>query len=288
MTTDTGIEKAGYIPSGGGQVYCFVSAPRDPPLGPGKAVLLLGPLAEEKKSSFHALAEMARSLAAAGLTALRVDFRGTGDASGTSEELSVGSMIEDALAAAAFARSECGAKRMGVVGLRLGGAVAVLSASRSEVDAMALVEPVVSGEAYVRSLSRQQAIRRMLTSGKGEKSEGEEDARGPLDLDGLALDRGFIAELQKVDVTRAAMELRSGPGPAALVLQVAARAEPSRELNVLGEALGHSARVEAVVARPFWLQTDYVDPAPVTRRVVEFLRSTFDDRLGDGEEVDSE
>jgi pimeloyl-ACP methyl ester carboxylesterase len=288
VKTDTGIEKAGYIPSGDGQVYCFVSAPQDPPPGPEMAVLLLGPLAEEKKSSLRALVEMARSLAAAGLTALRVDFRGTGDASGTSEELSIESMIEDVLAASAFAARECGAKRVGVVGLRLGGAVAVLSASRSEVDAMVLVEPVVSGEAYVRSLFRQQAVRRMLTSGKGSKPEGEEDAHGPLDLDGLALDRGFIAELQEVDVTRAAMALRPGPCPAAFVLQVAARAEPSRELSVLGEALGESTRVEAVVARPFWLQTDYVDPEPVTRRVVEFLRSAFGDRLGGGEEVDSE
>jgi pimeloyl-ACP methyl ester carboxylesterase len=288
VTTDTGIEKAGYIPSGGGQVYCFVSAPPAPSPGTGKAVLFLGPLAEEKKSSLHALVEMARSIAAAGLTALRVDFRGTGDASGTSEELSIESMIEDVLAAVAFARSECGAKRVGVVGLGLGGAVAVLSARRSEIDAMVLVEPVVSGEAYVRSLSRQQAIRRMLTSGKGEKPEGKEDALGPLDLDGLALGHEFIAELQEVNVTRAAMELRPGPGPAALVLQVAAREEPSRELNVLGEALGHSARVEAVVARPFWLQTDYVDPAPVTKRVVEFLRSTYGDLTGCGEEVDSE
>ncbi len=285
------LERAGHCPSGDGSIYCFVSMPagRDAHC----AVVLLGPFAEEKKSSLRPIVEMAREMAAAGFTAVRIDFRGTGDASGPSEELSVESMVEDALSAVAFARSECGAKRVAFVGLRLGGAVAVLAAGRTKpdsppVDALVLVEPVVSGKAYVRALSRQQAIRRMLTSGSGKRSQAEDEEEGPLDLDGLAVGRGFLAGLEKVDVTRAAVELRSGPSTAALVLQVGPRARPSRKLAVLAEALGESARLEAVVARPFWLQTDYVDPAPVTARVLEFMGSAFSALHGDDEEADSE
>ena len=280
------LEKAGYCPSGDGSIYCFVSMPAGS--DSHVAVVLLGPFAEEKKSSLRPLVEMAREMAAAGLTAVRVDFRGTGDASGLSEELSVESMVEDALSAVGFARSECGAERVALVGLRLGGAVAVLAASRARANALVLVEPVVSGAAYVRSLSRQQAIRRMLTSGSGKRSQAEDEEEGPLDLDGLAVGRGFLAGLEKVDVTRAAVELRSGPSTAALVLQVGPRARPSRKLAVLAEALGESARHEAVVARPFWLQTDYVDPAPVTARVLEFMGSAFGALHGDDEEADSE
>ncbi len=290
------LEETGYVPSGDGSIYCFVSMPAG--RNAHCAAVLLGPFAEEKKSSLRPLVEMAREMAAAGFTAVRLDFRGTGDASGPSEELSVESMVEDALSAVAFARSECGAKRVALVGLRLGGAVAVLAAGRARADALVLVEPVVSGAAYVKSLSRQQAIRRMLTSGSGRKSRGQDNRgqdnrgqdneEGPLDLDGLAMGRGFLAGLEKVDVTRAAVELRSDPSAAALVLQVGPRARPSRKLAVLAEALGGAARLEAVVARPFWLQTDYVDPAPVTARVLDFMGSAFGALHGDGEEADSE
>ncbi len=159
-------EETGYIPSGAGQLYGLLLE-SEAAIDEGKAVVLLAPLAGERKSSLKALVEVARALAAAGLIVLRIDYRGTGDSSGKSEDLSIESMVEDAVAAARHLRREYGCRGVSLAGLRLGGAVALLAAERAGAEALALVEPVVTGAAYVRELERQQSIRRMLTKGRG-------------------------------------------------------------------------------------------------------------------------
>jgi alpha/beta superfamily hydrolase len=260
-------EETGYVPSGNGHVYSFLCAPEGLAAG---GVVILGPLAEEKKSSLRALVETARALAReAGLAALRIDFRGTGDSSGRSEGATLDTMAEDAVSASDWLSERLGRARVSLLGLRLGAAVAVLAAERAAPSRLVLVEPVVDGAAYVRELERQRAIRRMLTRGSGARAaEGEE---GPFDLDGLALGRGFLGELARLDLVERARVLAAKASPRALVLQVGAPKALRRELASLAQALGGAASAEAVVAEPFWLQTDYVDPAPAVERIVRFL-----------------
>ena len=260
-------EETGWVPSGGGNAYGFLARPDEPT---GAGCVLLAPLADERKSSLRSMVEVARTLAASGIAALRVDYRGSGDSSGASNEMTLASMAEDAAAGAEYLRADCGCDKVALAGLRLGGAVALLAAERARADAVVMIEPVADGAAYVRELRRRMSIRRMLT--KGQEAAGDaEDSGAPFDLDGTALDRTFLAEIEALDLAGAARAFSGPEGPAAFVLQVGPWRAATAGNASLAEAFGERVRLSVLRAEPFWLQTDYVDPAPAAEEVVRFL-----------------
>ncbi len=246
-------------------VYAWTCRPKGEP---GTGVVMLAPLADERKSSLRPMVEIARALAAVGLASVRIDYRGTGDSGGDSRNVSLESMTADVVAAAGWLRDELGCREVALVGLRLGAAVAVLAAEDARAHALVLVEPVVKGASYMREIRRQQSVRRLLTRGAGRPAP---DADGPFDLDGMALDRAFVESLEALDLASPAPEILSNKGPRSLVLQLGARKAASAEVKLLAEALGGRAELDVLVAEPFWLQTDYVDPAPAAARIVAFL-----------------
>jgi len=262
-------EESGWLPGGGGwSLLCLPAAPR------GAGCVLLPPLADERKSSLRPMVEIARALADVGITALRIDYRGTGDSSGRSLDTTLSSMVEDALAAADHIRKDLGCERVALAGLRLGGSVALLAAQRARADSVVVMEAVNDGAAYVRELRRRQTIRRMLTKGKG-AAEGDENASGPFDLDGNALARAFVKEMEGLDLVETARGFSARKAARSLVLQVGPRRAASKANAALAEALGPDARLAVIRAEPFWLQTGYVDPAPATREIERFLVERF-------------
>jgi len=262
-------EESGWLAGGG--VFSLLCLPAEPRCA---GCVLLAPLADERKSSLRPMVEIARVLAEDGIAALRIDYRGAGDSSGSSLETTLSSMTEDAVAAANHLGNDLGCEKIALAGLRLGGAVALLAAERARADAVVMLEAVVDGAAYVRELRRRQAIRRMLTKGKGAADE-DEDASGPFDLDGTALDRVFVEEMEGLDLLQTARGLSARKAPRSLVLQVGPRRAASKTNAALADALGRDARLAVIRAEPFWLQTGYVDPAPATREIERFLVESF-------------
>jgi len=262
-------EESGYLASGGGSIYCTLfRRSRDVAGAPGLCAVLLGAFAEERKSSTRPLVEIARALASGGVPCARVDFRGCGDASGRSVEISLPGMIEDAVAAASGVAAELSCARVALCGLRLGGSVALLAspALKGTLGACVMIEPVVKGESYVRELTRKQAIRKMMTKGS---AKGDEEGAGDVfDLDGIELARSFVDEMGGIDLVESARGPARGV-PVAAIVQVGARTSPTRDNAALAGALG--ARLEVVRIEPFWLQTERVDVGPVASVVGDVL-----------------
>lgn len=93
--------------------------------GDGAHAVVLAHGAIFDKESWH---DLATRLAAAGFSALAIDFRGYGDSrAGRSR----GALFEDVLAAVRYARSE-GAERIAVLGGSMGGGAAGTAAARAE------------------------------------------------------------------------------------------------------------------------------------------------------------
>jgi pimeloyl-ACP methyl ester carboxylesterase len=271
------VEEAGYVPSGDGFVYVFAARPASPAAA---GAVILGPIAEEKRSSARALVDLARELASAGILAVRADWRGTGDSSGRSRDLALRSMVEDAASAAREVRSAAGVERLALVGLRLGALVSCLALDEVRPDALVLVEPVVSGSDCVRDLMRAHAIRRMMTRGASTSPEGG----GTVDLDGLELSRRFLDELSAAEAADAGGD-PAKTRPSALVIQVGPRRSPSAALAAVARRLSPGARCEAVVAEPFWLQAENVDAGGAIRLTRAFLSETLLARPGTGGEA---
>jgi len=159
------------------------------------AVVCCPTMGVEYASAHRAIRTLAEQLAAAGFLALRFDYEGTADSSG--DESGPGqleSWRRSVREAVALVR-ECGAARVAMVGIRIGGTLAAeTAASDGDVDALVLWDPCGNGRSFVRE---QQAL--MALSIGDLPSEGVELDPGAVEVLGSVLSAETVADLGTLD-----------------------------------------------------------------------------------------
>lgn len=105
-------------------------------------------------------------LAQAGHDVLRFDYYGSGDSAGAEEEFSLEGCVEDTEAAVQEVQDLARVRRVTLVGLRLGAAVAATAAGRLRgVDRLVLWDPVSDGESHVDGLVSRSGGRDSVVNG---------------------------------------------------------------------------------------------------------------------------
>src|SRR6266496_586332 len=118
------------------------------------AVLLCQSIGDEYIRSHRACRQLAIRLSKVGFPVLRFDYSGCGDSDGDEQDSSLEGWLADIGTATDVLRQKSGAQRVIFAGMRLGGMLAVLAATRrNDVIGLALWEPVISGEAYLAELA---------------------------------------------------------------------------------------------------------------------------------------
>ncbi len=185
----------------------------------GRGVVLCSALGHEELSTHRAWRGLAQQLAAMGLPALRFDYHGTGDSLGDDEEPErLRAWTDSVLAAVRWMREEAGVSEVGLVGLRLGAALAAKAACELDgVAALALLAPVVSGRAYVRELK---ALARLAPPLPGAPPAARADNDANLEVGGFVFTAATQRELGTIDLAK----LDRRPAPRILILK---RADPA-------------------------------------------------------------
>lgn len=118
------------------------------------AVLLCNPFGEEAARAHRIYRVLATQLERAGYAVMRFDYSGTGDAFGDDHDVTVDGWLADIRLAADELRAASGAKRVVVIGLRLGATLAALATRGGALRPRHLLlwDPVVDGAAYLRQL----------------------------------------------------------------------------------------------------------------------------------------
>lgn len=112
---------------------------------PVPGVLILHGFTGTKVEPHRIFVKTARRLASEGIAALRIDFIGSGDSEGDFEQMTISGEVADALNALNYLRDHkrVDAKRVGILGLSLGGAVTALCLPKAgDVKAVVLWAPV--------------------------------------------------------------------------------------------------------------------------------------------------
>ena len=153
-----------YLDAAGEAVAGMFHAPEGTPSGVG--VLLLAPFGWDDQSAFRPRRDWACALAAAGHAALRIDLPGSGDSAGSPRDPDrLGAWTAAAAAAAAWLR-QGGAGRVTVIGMGLGGLVALSAlADGTPIEDLVLWGVPARGRTLVRELK---AFGRLEASQTGE------------------------------------------------------------------------------------------------------------------------
>ena len=259
--------------SGGCTLRGVVHRPAQEP--PAAGILFVHPFAEEKKCSHRVFVEMARAAADAGCAVLRFDFRGCGDSEGLFEEASPDAWRADLRRAFALARESLGAPRMGLLGLRLGAALAAeLAEEELELAFLLLWEPVVEGERYLSLTMRRSMMRRKLTEHEGGEVLGEEDERDEeaveVDFDGYLVPAETQQQIAEIDLLA---DSKAYPGPT-LLLNLSGRSKVAPAFEKLA-SLYVSGEAQTVRQEPIWSTVGLVDATPTINASLEWLRKTL-------------
>lgn len=126
-------------------LYSPAAAPRL-----ARGVVICPPFGQEYMRSHRTCRILASRLARTGHDVLRLDYFGTGNSHGESKDLSVSGAIDDVITAAQEISDIAAVRRVTLVGLRIGAAIAAFAAARvGTVDKLVLWDPVADGSRYL-------------------------------------------------------------------------------------------------------------------------------------------
>jgi pimeloyl-ACP methyl ester carboxylesterase len=122
--------------------------------GRSRSAVLCYPWGVEYVYAHRSMRHLAVRLSLSGCHTLRFDYFGTGDSAGECSETSLAGMESDVETAIESLKDIAGTRSVSLIGLRLGANVASRVALRhpSEVEALVLWDPIISGGQYVRDL----------------------------------------------------------------------------------------------------------------------------------------
>lgn len=184
---------AGEVP-----VYAVLHAPAAADQG-NTAVLILPPFGWEEVCSYRSRRHWAIELARVGFPAVRVDLPGAGDSGGAASDADMLDRWDVAVRSAlGWLRGLAGVTRVAVIGIRLGGLLAIRAlAGGAQIDDLVLWGVPARGRAYVRELRIHSEV---VASGSYEEHDSRIESDGTLAFAGFVMKPATAAALEAVDV----------------------------------------------------------------------------------------
>ena len=241
------------------------------------AVVLCPSFGHEYIAAHNSIHSLAAQLSRAGFHVLRFDYYGCGDSAGSMDEVTVDQWVEDVGTAIEEVRDTSGARRVCVIGLRLGAALAALAATRARaagdkyVHGAVLWDPVVRGGAYLDELTnlQQKWVGAMYVAPPRHISGAE----GP-EVMGFRLPSEFQDQLRAVDLH----ELDGLPAVHTLIIdQSGDEACVSLKQRLDGHGSGVTQEVNEAGAAWFgegW-QTIALPPTKVLQRITQWVTEAY-------------
>jgi exosortase A-associated hydrolase 2 len=224
------------------------------PSGRARAGLVVCPaFGDEMVTTYARLATWAKELTEKRFAVLRHHPFGTGESDGDCGEFSLNGAADDAIAAIQWMRANVGSDLLGLFGLRLGAAVAAISALAAKPDFVVLWAPIVDTRRYFRELLRwrlakelvHQRVERVVLTVNDMMAQLE--ANQTLDLVGYEISPEFYRQMTSGNCW-------PQQPPSARILWVARPQEETKAESIVAPWRERGARVDLVIAPEpiFW------------------------------------
>lgn len=170
-----------------------------------KGMVFCPPFGDERQRSHRVYVNFARKLCLEGFPVLRFDYRGDGDSRGELSQVTIKTGIEDITEAISTLRKRSGVERIGLLGLRFGGTLASLVASKDpQVNFMALWAPIVDSAKYIQEYLRANLVTQMVLYGKIKSTRQELteslEKGGKVNVEGYEITGEFYREAKEINL----------------------------------------------------------------------------------------
>ena len=195
-----------------------------------RGVILCSPIGPESDYIHRIWGEFANRLAAAGVSVLRFDYRGTRDSQEAADaSRPVAAWVESVKAARRWMTAEAGVEDVALCGLRFGAAMALACAEElKDIERIVLLAPVGSGATYCRELAMLARV-------------AHAEARLP---DHVAIDDGGLGLAPEIMSDIRGLELAVGDVPAIRKALVIARPSAAGERKLTERLKAQGGEVE--------------------------------------------
>lgn len=220
------------------------------------------PLFDERKCAYRFSYQSRNAFESAGLNLERFDYRGTGEAEGEFENVSIETLHEDL-------ERQINGDEVSLIGLRFGATLALEYCSRNpeSVRNLVLLEPVIDGAAYVDYLHRKQHIKDLMTG----KSALELQDNVYINIEGYKTKRHFIKQIESLDLTE--MLPIKAINTSVLIVQIPKQSQIKPEITHLAELLTNSTKqiyIENIDTPTFWERIPISDYSKLTKKVLRW------------------
>lgn len=161
-------------------------------------VVLCYPVGQEYIRSHRAFLRLGILLASAGFNVLRFDYYGCGDSEGDFDKADFRQWMEGIDTAIDELQSGCDAKKMYLVGLRMGATMSAIAGSRrDDIDGVVLWEPIVNGRAHITELNNEH---RVWLQGSFARPIQRSIAEPKYEVLGYPLSASLVGDIEKIDL----------------------------------------------------------------------------------------
>lgn len=234
------------------------------------AIVLCHPWGPEYLYAHRSMRQLASMLNTAGFHTLRFDYFGTGDSAGDMMQADLRGWEEDIEMAIDELKDMTGAFRVALVGLRLGAILAARVAAKRgrEVEALALWDPMVSGNEYLlellRSASSRPIEKAQLTVEVAETGRAHE-------IRGFPLTEAMARELRPIDLSLLVPRL---PERTLCVFSDAGHSHDALD-SLLAAGTQRALTIAKVASPPAWLEDGHSGAALIPVKVLQRIVGWF-------------
>ena len=256
--------EAFFIGSEAEQLFAYYHRPVGPPRDLG--FVLCPPHGQEAMQFHRSLRVLATLLSEQGHPTLRFDFRGCGDSAGDHDDWSVENWTVDVGLALDALKERSGVSSLGLVGLRLGGHVALKAAAlRGNIQAIVAWDAVLDGQAYLDDAVAQHE--NMLARAHV-RPDMDPESRTRRELLGYAMPRSLLGDLGDIHVS----DLQVAPARHALVVERFPEF-PQDELVQRMQELGVNVVHERHANPQLWTWTEDFARVHIPRKILNAIQA---------------
>ena len=255
-----------YYGSGSVRMYATLHRSAKPR---GTTLVSCAPLDQEMVTTYGRYARWSKQLAGDGYSVLRYHPLGTGESDGSHADVTLQSLVKDAVNAQRLARERFQDRSVGYFGVRLGATVSVLAAAEQPADFLVLWCPVTSLRHYFRELLRSQITADAVIHSRAGSTApmiADLEAGKNIDVLGYELCPSFYRQM-------AAMTALPEKPPARNVLWLARPAEEAASAKVVKRwrELGSLVDFRVIPQKVFWEYPDVAFPERFVTATVQWL-----------------